>query len=290
MELSPEARAKSAFVSPLDNFEFTRCPFSLTQALAYFQRLINKVIKGLPFAFGYLDDVLIHSPDTESYLQHMRILFQRLREADLKLKDSKCNYFKTHAQYLGHLVSGKGIKPLPEKLESVKKMPAPTTLKEIKQFLGLVGYYRKFIPRFADIARPMTNLTKQDVSFEWTLQCQASFEMLKDALITSPILKYPNPNKPYTLFTGASKYAWACVLTQEHEHEKDGKVFKINHPITFASGLFKGSQLIWAALTKEAFAIYSSIKRLLYYLEDAEIILRSDHSRNSCKRIHLTQR
>ena len=123
----------------------------------------------------------------------------------------------------------------------------------------------------------MTNLTKQDVSFEWTLQCQASLEMLKDALIMSPILKYPDPNKFYTLFTDASKYAWACVLTHEHEHEKDGKVFKINHPITFASGLFKGSQLNWAALTKEAFAIYSSIKKLSYYLEDAEIILRSDH-------------
>ena len=277
MELSPEARAKSAFVTPLDKFEFTRCPFGLSQAPAYFQRLMNQVIKGLPFAFVYLDDVLIHSPDIETHLKHIRILFQRLREADLKLKDSKCNYFKTHVQYLGHLVSGNGIKPLPEKLESVKKMPAPTTPKEIKQFLGLVGYYRKFIPRFADIARPMTNLTKQDVPFEWTIQCQASFEMLQEALITSPILKYPDPNKPYTLFTDASKHAWACVLTQEYEHKKDDKIYKINHPITFASGLFKGSQLNWAALTKEAFAIYSSIKKLSYYLEDADIVLRSDH-------------
>ena len=231
--------------------------------------------------------MLIHSPDIETHLKHIRILFQRLREADLKLKDSKCNYFKTHVQYLGHLVSGKGIKPLPGKLESVKKMPAPTTPKEIKQFLGLVGYYRKFIPRFADIARPMTNLTKQDVPFEWTIQCQASFEMLKDALITSPILKYPDPNKPYTLFTDASKHAWACVLTQEYEHEKDNKTYKINHPITFASGLFKGSQLNWAALTKEAFAIYSSIKKLSYYLEDADIVLRSDHLplKNFCIKI-----
>ena len=244
---------------------------------AKLQRLIKKVIKGLPFAFEYLDDVLIHSPDIETHLQHMRILFQRLREADLKLKDSKCNYFKAHVQYLGHLVSGKGIKPLPEKLESIKKMPAPTTPKEIKQFLGLVGYYRKFIPRFADIARSMTNLTKQDVPFEWTVQYQASFEMLKEALITSPILKYPDPNKVYALFTDASKHAWACVLTQEYQYEKDGKIFRINHPITFASGLFKGSQLNYAALTKEAFAIYSSIKKLSYYLEDADIILRSDH-------------
>ena len=141
-------------------------PIWLKPSTSIFQRLINKVIKGLPFAFGYLDDVLIHSPNIETHLEHIRILFQRLREADLKLKDSKCNYFKTHVQYLGHLVSGKEIKPLPEKLESVKKMPAPTTPKEIKQFLGLVGYYRKFIPRFADIARHMTNLMKQDVPFE----------------------------------------------------------------------------------------------------------------------------
>ena len=127
MALSLEARAKSAFVTPMDKFEFTRCPFGLSQ----------------PFAFGYLDDVLIHSPDIETHLQHIRIFFQRLREANLKLKNSKCNYFKTyfktHVQYLGHLVSGKGIRPLPEKLDSIKKMPAPTTPKEIKQFLGLVG-------------------------------------------------------------------------------------------------------------------------------------------------------
>ena len=272
-----EARAKSAFVTPMDKFEFTRCLFGLSQAPAYFQRLINKVIKGLSFAFGYLDDVLIHSPDIETHLQHMRILFQRLREADLKLKDSKCNYFKTHVQYLGHLVSGKGIRPLPEKLDSIRKIPAPTTPKEIKQFLGIVDSSRKFIPRFADIARPMTNLTRQDIPFEWTMQCQAAFEMLKEAIITSPILKYPDPNKGYTLFTDASKYAWACVLTQEYQYEKDGKEYRINHSITFASGLFKGSQMNWAALTKDVFAIYSSIKKLSYYLEDADIVLKSDH-------------
>ena len=140
-----------------------------------------------------------------------------------------------------------------------------------------MGYYRKFIPRFADIARPMTNLTKQDIPFEWTVQCQAACEMLKEAIITSPILKYPDPNRGYTLFTDASKYTWACVLTQEYQYEKDGKEYRINHPITFASWLFKGSQINWAALTKEAFAIYSSIKKLSYYLEDADIILKSDH-------------
>ena len=149
--------------------------------------------------------------------------------------------------------------------------------KEIKQFLGLVGYYRKFIPRFADIAQTLTNLTWPDQPFEWTNKCQSSFELLKEALTKEPILQFPNPNKLYTLYTDASKYAWSCVLTQQYVYDKDGKQIMVNHPITYVSGLFKGSQLNWAALTKEAYAIYMSIKKLAYYLEDAEITLRSNH-------------
>ena len=152
MELSIKARPKSAFVTPTDKYEFTRCPFGLTQAPVYFQRLINKVPVGLKFAFGYLDDILIHSPDVPTHLKHIKQLFQRLREADLKLNMGKCNFFKTHIQYLGHLISGDGVEPLPEKLESIKNIPPPTMPKEIKQFLGLVGYYQKFILRFTDIA------------------------------------------------------------------------------------------------------------------------------------------
>ena len=200
-----------------------------------------------------------------------------MREADLKLKASKCNFLKAHVQYLGHLISGKGIEPVPEKLESIKNMPSPTTPKEIKQFLGLIGYYRKFIPKFSDVARPLTNLTKKDIQFEWTPECQLTFQLLKDLLLTEPILKYPDPNKPYVLYTDASKYAWSCVLTQEYEHEIEGKVKKIHHPITYASGLFKGSQINWATLTKEAYAIYRSVRKLTYYLEDADVLLRSDH-------------
>ena len=274
MELSTKARSKSAFVTPTDKYEFTRCPFGLMQPPAYFQRLINKVLAGLDFAFGYLDNILIHSPDVPTHLVHMRQLFQRLRKADLKLNREKCNFFKSHIQYLGHLISGEGIKPLPEKLESIKEIPPPTTPKEVKQFLGLIGYYRKFVPRFADVARPFTRL---DQPFEWSDKCQASFELLKEALIKEPILRFPDPNKPYTLYTDATKYAWSCVLTQQYTHNIDNKQVVVNHPITYISGLFKGSQLNWVALTKEAYAIYMSIKKLMYYLEDAEITLRSDH-------------
>ena len=278
--LSEEAKPKTAFVPGGPHgakYEFNRCPFGLSQAPAYFQRLVHEVLKGITFAFGYLDDILIFSPDNKTHLKHLEIVFQRLREADLKLKASKCNFFKRHIQYLGHLVSGEGIEPLPEKLEAVRKMPPPTTPKEVRQFLGLVGYYRKFVPKFADIARPLTNLTKQDVPYEWTTKCQEAFEFLKEMLLKEPVLKYPDPGKPYTLFTDASKFAWACVLTQEYEHEFDGKKRKILHPITYMSGLFKGSQINWATLTKEAYAIYISVKKLDHYLQDAEVTLRSDH-------------
>ena len=114
--------------------------------------------------------------------------------------------------------------------------------------------------------------------YEWTPECTKTFEMLKNLLIQEPILKYLDPSKPYTLYTDASKYAWSCVLTQEYEYEIEGKIKQIYHPITYASGLFKGSQINWATLTKEAYAIYMSVKKLDYYLQDAEIILRSDHS------------
>ena len=278
--LSNDAKPKTAFVPGGPHgakYEFNRCPFGLSQAPAYFQRLIHEVLKGITFAFGYLDDILIFSPDNKTHLEHLEVVFQRLREADLKLKASKCNFFKKHIQYLGHLVSGEGIEPLPEKLEAVRKMPPPTTPKEVRQFLGLVGYYRKFVPKFADIARPLTNLTKLDIPYEWTTRCQEAFEFLKEMLLKEPILKYPDPSKPYTLFTDASKFAWACVLTQEYEHEFDGKKRKILHPITYMSGLFKGSQVNWATLTKEAYAIYVSVKKLDHYIQDAEVTLRSDH-------------
>ena len=177
-----------------------------------------------------------------SNLEHLKLLFERLRTADLKLKVVKCNYLKRHIQYLGHIVSGEGKTPLPEKLN-----------------------------------RPLNALMRKDVEFEWTPMCQESFKLLKTSLMTHPILTYPDPNLPYLLFTDASKYAWACVLTQEKTHMLEGKEIKLLHPITYMSGLFRGSQLNWACFTKEAYAIYMSIKKLTYYLEDADVNLRSDH-------------
>ena len=154
------------------------------------------------------------------------------------------HFLQKHIQHLGHLISAEGIQPLPEKLKSITKMPAPKNPTEVKQFLGLVGYYRKFVPRFADILRVLTHQTKKDVDFKWTPECENCFQILKEFLQQAAILKYPDPEANYTLYTDASKYAYAGALTQQTNGT--------DHPITYVSGLFHGSQLNWATLTKEA--------------------------------------
>ena len=175
---------------------------------------------------------------------------------------------------MGHLISKAGFKPLPEKLESICKMPAPKSPKEVKQFLGLIGYYRKFVPRFSDISRPLTCLTCHDAKFEWTEKCKKLFNRLRDLLMEYPILRYPDPSKPYTMYTDARGIGWSGVLMQE---ETDDKGKSKSHPICYVSGQFRGSQLNWAALTKEAYAIYMSMRRLMFYLTDAEITIKCDH-------------
>ena len=257
--LGKSSRAETAFVMPFGKYEFLMVPFWLAQAPAYFQLLMNKVLKGLKFAMMYLDDIIIFSQDELQHLEHLEIVFSRLREAGLKMKCSKCDFFKSEIYYLGHLISPEGISPLPNKLDSIRHMPVPNSVKEIKQFLGLTGYYRKFVPRFADISRPLTTLTKKDAKFEWTSACQKSFELLKEALCGESVLKYADTSKLYTLYTDASKYGWAGVLTQTHTTTIDGKSTTTDHHVAFVSGLFRGSQLNWAALTKEAFAIYMSV-------------------------------
>ena len=277
ISLTPDAREKTAFVTPFGKYEFLSVPFGLSQAPAYFQLLISMVLEGLDFAIGYLDDIIIFSKTEEEHLKHVETIFERLKSAGLKLKLSKCEFFKKHIHYLGHLISDEGIQPLPEKLEAVRQMPPPVSAKEVKQFLGLVGYYRKFVPRFADISRPLTQLTCANKEFLWDVRCQTAFEYLKESLCKAPILVFPDPNLPYTLFTDASKYAWAGVLTQQHEMKVKDKLVPTDLPVAFVSGLFRGSQLNWAALTKEAFAIYMSVKKLDFYLNGADILLRSDH-------------
>ena len=247
--LTRESRAKSAFVVPMGNWEFKRTPSGLSQAPVYFQLLIDKVLMGCSkFTMGYLDDIIIFSNNEIEHLRHIEEIFTRLERFGLKMKREKCNFFKKHIQYLGHLIAEDGFTPLPEKLESIRNMTRPKTPKEVKQFLGLIGYYRKFVPRFSDIARSLTNLTRHDTEFIWTEKCDKAFKHLKELLAKHPILRYPDPGCGYTLFTDASRIGWAGVLTQEFE---DGKGKKKQHPICYVSGQFRGSQQNWLPSQKK---------------------------------------
>ena len=243
--LGKDSRAKTVFVTPFGKYKFLQVPFGLAQVPAYFQHLMNQVLDNCNFAMTYLDDIIIFS-ETEEHLAHIEEIFRRLEAADLKMKRSKCDFFKKHS-------------------------------KEVKQYLGLVGYYRKFVPCFAAPSRPLIKLTCKDKVFAWTHECRKAFNALKESLCEQPILKYADTKKGYTLYTDASKYRWAGVLTQVHTTEIEGKTVATDHPVAYVSRLFRGSQLNWAALMKEAYAIYMSEKKLSFYFTDAAVLLRSDH-------------
>ena len=197
--LGKDSRAKTAFVTPFGKYIFLMVPFGLAQAPAYFQLLMNKILEGLSYAMTYLDDIIIFSKNELEHLEHLEEVFHWLRKAGPKTKHSKCDFFKSEIHYLGHLISADGISPLPDKLDTIQNMPAPKDMKEIKQFLGLTGYYRKFVPRFADLSRPLTALTKKETKSVRNTEFQKSIELLKLFLCGEPILKYTDTSKPYTL-------------------------------------------------------------------------------------------
>ena len=145
------------------------------------------------------------------------MVFEKLKSANLSMKKSKCSFFSKEIQYLAHILSATGIQPLTFKTHTIQHMNPPTTPKQVRAFLGLVGYYRKFIKGFAKIAKPLTLLTRQQVKFDWTPEHQEAFIHLKEAIVQAPILHYPNPNKTYIIYTDASDDACGAQLSQEHD-------------------------------------------------------------------------
>ena len=222
------------------------------------------------FTLAYLDDVIIFSETAEQHPKHIQIVLTRLKQANLKLKKSKYAFFKNELHYFGHLLTTDGIKPQTEKIKAISEMKPPTNEKGVKECLGMVGYYGKFISRYADAARPMTKLTRKDTKFEWSDNCQSGFEYLKTCLTEYPILKYPNPQKRYFVFTDASDQAATAVITWEYKDD-DNEIKEM--PIAYLFAQFSDTQFKWSTVVKEGYAIYYAIKKWRHYLEDAEILL-----------------
>ena len=226
------------------------------------------ILKDFNFAIAYFDDIIIFSKTAEEHLDHIKQIFEKLRSTQLSMKLSKCHFFMKEIQYLEHILSTKGIKPLPS-AQAIKNMHPPKIPKQVPAFLGLVGYYRKFIKNFAKIAKPMTLLTHQQVKFKWTPTHHNAFLTLQEPVIQAPVLYYPNLKKHYIVYRDASDDACGAQLSQEH----DGTEFLI----AFLSHTFTDTQWKWSTAEQEAYGVYNTVMKWNYYLQGAEIIVHIDH-------------
>ena len=234
IKVDVESREKTAFITRQGLFEFQVMPFGLTNAPAVFQRLMEKVLhdlnpeEGPDFVEVYIDDVLIFSRTIDEHLEHLKQVLERLRSAGLKLKPTKCHFIRQSVDYLGHVLTPAGLKTNAKQTQAVREFPVPGNLTQVRQFLGLTSYYRRFIKQFAAIASPLHNLTKKDVTFHWSDDCQMAFETLKQKLTSAPILVYPDFALEIVLETDASAKGLGAVLSQP---QKDGRLL----PVAYAS-------------------------------------------------------
>ena len=262
----------TAFTTHVGLFEFLRMPFGLTNAPAIFQRTMNQVLSGLigRCCMAYIDDVVIWSRSVEEHAQHLRLVFERLRKAGLQLKPSKCHFGLSKIELLGHSVSADGIAPLPQRVEAIANLGPPSDVKSVRSFLGMAGYYRQYIPEFATLAMPLTNLTKAKEPFRWGPEEQKAFDALKLALTQAPILAHPDVSRPYILYTDASDKAIGAILVQKDEHGMERVISYLSHKLS-------GAQLRWATIEKEAYAIIYALKKFHAYLWGSQFEIHTDH-------------
>jgi hypothetical protein len=217
IRIRPEDIPKTAFAMRYGLFEYLVMSFGLTNAHAHFIYLMNLVF--MPeldkFVVVFIDDILIYSKDEEEHAQHLRIVLTRLREHQLYAKFSKCAFWQEEIQFLGHVLSAKGIAVDPSKVKDILEWKPPTTLHQVRSFLGLAGYYRRFIPDFSKLVKPITSLLKNDIKFNWYSKCNEAFEQLKVLLTTAPVLAQPDINKPFDVYCDASGSGLGYVLMQE---------------------------------------------------------------------------
>ena len=211
------------------------------------------ILKDFNLAIAYLDDTIIFSRTAEEHLNHIKQVFEKLRSAHLSMKLSKCHFFTKEIQYLGHILSTMGIRPLPLKNQAIKTMHPPKTPKQVCTFLRLIRYYRKFIRNFAKIAKPLTLLTHQQAKFKWIPTHYNTFLTLKESVIQAPVLHYQNPVKHYIIYTDTLDDACRALVLHEH----DGMEF----PIAFLLHTFTEMQCKWSTTQQEAYSVYYAVTK-----------------------------
>jgi hypothetical protein len=271
--MDPRDRDKTAFITKQGTFEFNVMPFGLTNAPATFQRVMDKIFYEVKekYVLVYLDDINIYSTSFEEHLEHLQDVFNRLRDAGLKLGPDKCHFCKRELGFLGHVISAEGIAPDPAKVDKVQNFPVPTNLTELRGFIGLASYYRRFIQDFAQIAAPMNKLLKKDTPYIWSKDCQKAFEFMKNALTSAPILRYPNFEEPFILYTDASYTGLGAVLAQKDEEG-------LEHVIAYASRSLDKAEQNYSATEIECLAAVWGMKYFRPYIYQSQFELVTDHS------------
>jgi hypothetical protein len=258
---------KTAFVTRYGQYEFTIVSFGLTNAPAYFMNMMNKVFMEEldKFVIVFIDDILIYSETAEEHAKHLRIVLERLRQNQLYAKFSKCEFWLEKVAFLGHVLTADGVAVDPEKIEAVSEWQQPKSVTDIRSFLGLAGYYRRFIENFSKIAKPMTELLKNNVPFVWSPKCEASFQELKSQLTTTPILTLPDIWEDFVVYCDASRQGLGCVLMQ------DGKV------VVYASRQLRKHEENYPTHDLELAAVVHALKIWRHYLIGNKCDIYTDH-------------
>lgn len=264
-------RDKTAFVTPFGMYRYKRMSFGLKNAPATFSRLMDRFKSGLPnvTVLHYLDDLIILSDTFEEHLKDIQATFERLNKFNLRVNRKKSVFVSPSIKYLGHLITPRGIAPNPEKITAISEMPEPHNTRHLKSFIQTCSWFRRFVPGFSAVTKPLTDLLKKNAKWTWGHQQKGAYQKLKELLTTAPILRQADVTKPFSLNTDASDYAIGGVLMQgEGEDER---------PVEYASRLLTSAERNYSTLEREALAIVHCLNRFRGYIECSEIHVRTDH-------------
>ena len=272
VEMEEADKGKTSFVTRSGFYQFKVMPFGVTNGPATFQRLMDLTMAGLNYqiCLVYLDDIILMSKTVDEHLERLQLILDRLRTAGLKLKPSKCNLLQKTIHFLGHVISENGITTDPAKIQAVEEWPVPTNVTEVRSFIGLCSYYRRFVKDFAKIAEPLHHLTGKRARFEWTDACQQAFEDLKFRLVSSPILAMPQDEGQYRLDTDASNDAIGAVLSQIQDGQE--------RVIAYASRLLSKTERNYCVTRRELLAVIYFVKQFRPYVLGRPFIIRTDHA------------
>jgi hypothetical protein len=272
LKIKKEDIPKTAFRTRYGHYEYTVMPFGLTNAPVVFMDLMNRIFQEFldKFVIVFIDDILIYSATPEEHSLHLHMVLKMLREHRMYAKYSKCEFWLREVMFLGHVVSAEGISVDPKKVEAMAKWERPQLVMEIRSFLSLAGYYRKFIQDFSRIAMPLTQLTRKGIKFEWSKACEDSFVMLKEKLTTAPVLVLPSSGGNFVVYTDASGTGLGCVLMQKERviayASRQLKIHERNYPthdLELAAVVF--ALKIWRHyLYGEKFEVFTDHKSLKY--------------------------